>query len=251
MQKNEFIAVENVSKAYGDTAVVDHVTFTIARGSITAMIGPNGAGKSTLAKMVMGLLSPTSGTICIEGKRPQELRTQIGYVPQRFTYTSGVPITVQEFLMLSLHAAGKHEREKTDIIERRFKDVGLTDVMHRQLHQLSGGQLQRMLIARALLTDKKLLILDEPVAGVDMEGRKSIYELLKELNQKHGMTILIISHELDVVFNDADQVLCINRRMLCRGKPKETLTEAVMAEMYGLQHQAHYHHTCSHLPTHD
>ena len=245
MSKNDFITAKNVSKAYGDTTVVENVTFTINKGSVTSVIGPNGAGKSTLAKIMMGLIQPTNGMVTINGKTPRDARTSIGYVPQRFIYNPKVPITVQEFLMLSLHVAGQHKREKTEIIEKRFSDVGITGVMDKQLHQLSGGQLQRILIARALLTDKKLLIMDEPVAGVDIEGRKSIYELLKDLNQKHGMTVIIISHELDVVFNYSDQVICINRRMLCHGKPQEALTEKIMNEMYGMRHQAHYHHNCS------
>jgi zinc transport system ATP-binding protein len=246
MKKKDLIIAKHVSKVYADTTVVDDVTFTIARGTITAMIGPNAAGKSTLAKIMMGLISATRGSVTIGGQSPHKVRTSIGYVPQRFTYNPKVPVTVREFLRLSLHVAGHHEREEDEVITERFADVGLGDVMHKHLYQLSGGQLQRMLIARALLTDKTLLILDEPVAGVDIEGRKSIYELLKDLKEKHGMTIILISHELDVVFQYADQVLCINRRMLCHGKPQETLTEEVLGEMYGMNHQAHYHHRCSH-----
>lgn len=245
MSKNDFIVAQNISKVYGDTAVLQDVTLSINEGSITSVIGPNGAGKSTLAKIMMGLIQPTSGTITINGKNPRDTRTLIGYVPQRFTYNSKVPITVQEFLMLSLCVAGLHEREKVEIIEKRFSEVGITNVMNKQLHQLSGGQLQRILIARALLTNKTLLILDEPVTGVDLEGKKSIYELLKDLNKKHGMSIIIISHELDVVFNHSDQVICINRRLLCHGKPQETLTKEIMNEMYDMRHQAHYHHHCS------
>lgn len=245
MPNDDFLVAKNVSKVYGDTTVVDNVTFNIAQGSVTAIIGPNGAGKSTLAKMMMGLIQPTGGTISVDNKKPHDIRTSIGYVPQRFTYNPKVPITVGEFLRLSLHVAGKHEYEKTAIIQERFDDVGLVNVLDKKLHQLSGGQLQRILIARALLTDKTLLVLDEPVAGVDIEGRKSIYELLKDLNKKLGMTIILISHELDVVFNYSDQVLCINRLMLCHGKPQEALTAEIMNQMYGMQHQAHYHHHCS------
>ena len=246
MKASPFIHAENLTKMYGDNAVVDNVSFAIPKGGIVSIIGPNGAGKSTLARMLMGLVKPTKGTLRINGKKPQEVRTMIGYVPQRFNYNPHVPITVQEFLTLSLHVAGKHKNEKINIIEKRLQDVGLTDVLGKQLPQLSGGQLQRALIARALLTDKKILILDEPVAGIDIKGRQSIYELLKELNKKHGVTIVLISHELDVVFKYADSVLCMNRRMLCHGKPKEVLTEQIFNEMYGMRHHAHYHHECAH-----
>jgi len=245
MTKDVLVSVENVSKVYGSLAVVDDISCSIKRSSVTTILGPNGAGKSTLAKMIMGLLVPTKGAVKIEGKAPEEVRTSIGYVPQRFNYNPNIPITVCEFMKLSLHVAGKHDREKDQIISQRFKDVGLKNVLKKRLSELSGGQLQRVLIARALLSDKTLLILDEPVAGVDIEGRKSIYELLKELNKKHGMTIILISHELDVVFNYSDQVLCLNRRLLCKGKPQEALTEEILSDMYGGKHHAHYHHNCA------
>lgn len=247
MPGKAYITVSNVEKQYGDAAVIRDISFGIKKGSIAAIIGPNGAGKSTLAKIIMGLLEPDKGSVTIGGKRPQDVRRSIGYVPQRFTYNPRVPMTVREFLMLSLHVAGKHEHERDAILAERFADVGLSpDVMKKQLSKLSGGQLQRVLIARALLTDKELLILDEPVAGLDIEGRQSIRELLKMLNKEHGVTIIIISHELEVVFRYADTVLCLNKRMLCQGKPNEALTEDVLAQMYGDRHQAHYHHTCTH-----
>lgn len=246
MAKNNLVVVDKITKVYGDIAVVDNISFAIAKGSIVAMIGPNGAGKSTIAKMIMGLILPTAGTITIDGKKPSDMRTLIGYVPQRFNLNPKIPLTVKEFFMLSLHVAEKHEYENVEIIEKRFAEVGVANVMDKQLSQLSGGQLQRVLIARALLSDKKLLILDEPVAGLDIEGRQSIHELLKDLNQKNEVTIVLISHELDTVFKYADNVVCINHRMLCQGKPKEILTEKVLNEMYGMRHQAHYHHGCTH-----
>jgi len=247
MSKSNYITIKNITKKYGDIVAVDDVSFVIPQGSIATIIGPNGAGKSTLAKMIMGLIKPTSGSISIDKKQPHTMRKVIGYVPQRFTYNPRVPITVKEFFMLSLHIAGKHQHEQITTIENKFTDVGLPkNIMEKQLAELSGGQLQRVLIARSLLTDKQLLIMDEPVAGLDIEGRQSIHELLKELNSRYKVTIILISHELDVVFKYSDNVLCINKRMLCHGIPKEVLTEDVLAQMYGMQHHAHYHHECEH-----
>ncbi len=247
MKKSDYIAIHNVTKTYGDIPVVDDVSFVIPKGSIVALIGPNGAGKSTLAKMIMGLIKPDKGTITINGKTPESARTSIGYVPQRFTYNPHIPITVEEFLLLSLYVIGKQDQKQLKIIQKKFSDVGLPkETMKKQLGELSGGQLQRVLIARSLLMKKELLIMDEPVAGLDIEGRKSIHELLKELNQKNGTTVILISHELDTVFRYADNVLCIDKRMLCQGKPKEALTEEILNEMYGERHQAHYHHQCIH-----
>lgn len=241
-----YILVDHVTKQYGDFVVVDDMSFTIAQGGVTAIIGPNGAGKSTVIKMIMGLIRPDEGTITIHGQTPRVARTTIGYVPQRFTYQPHIPMTVEEFLLLSLHVAGKHHREQKDVIAQRFEDVGLTPrVMQQQLSGLSGGQLQRMLIARALLTEKELLVMDEPVASLDIEGRESIHELLQSLNKKHGVTVLLVSHELEVVTNYADTVLCLNKKLLCKGRPQDTLTEEVLIQMYGIGHQAHYHHSCA------
>ncbi|PJC37347.1 ABC transporter ATP-binding protein [Candidatus Peregrinibacteria bacterium CG_4_9_14_0_2_um_filter_53_11] len=245
MSHNPYIVVTNLSKNYGDVAVVDDVSFQIDRGEIVAVIGPNAAGKSTLVRMMMGLIPATSGTVTIDGASMKKYRTRIGYVPQRFNYNPRIPITIQEFLQLSLHIAGAHERENISTIKDRIRDVGLDSaVLEKQLGGVSGGQLQRILIARALLTDKELLILDEPAAGIDIEGQQSVYELLVRLNKSHGVTIIIISHELDVVFRYTKKVLCINRKLLCKGRPEEALNEEVMKKMYGLTHQAHYSHTC-------
>lgn len=244
MPKKNLLKVKNLTKTYGGMAVVDCVSFDIQEGDIVAMIGPNGAGKSTLAKLLMGLIEPTEGSVKINNQNPNKVRRYVGYVPQKFHFNHSIPMTVEEFLNLSIHNLENKKDKKESVIEDRLNDVGLKDVLKKQISDLSGGQMQRVLIARALLVEKKLLLLDEPVASIDVEGKQSIYQLLKEINKKHKVTIIIISHELDVVFKYADQVLCINRRMLCQGTPKETLTQKVLGEIYGMEHQAHYHHTC-------
>lgn len=245
MTKKDYIVGESLTITYDGIPAVDEASFRIPKGSITAIIGPNGAGKSTLAKIIMGLIEPEHGSITIGGKNPRSMRKRIGYVPQRFEYNKHIPITVSEFLSLSLSVL-TNGKGKLAIVEERLKDVGLgKEILKKQLSELSGGQLQRMLIARALLTEKDLLIMDEPVASLDIEGRQSVHELLKELNKKHSVTILLISHELEVVFQYADNVLCMHRRLLCHGRPNEALTQKVLKEMYGDHHQAHYHHTCN------
>lgn len=246
MATTPYIQVKDISKSFGDVVALEHVSFDIENGEIVALIGPNGAGKSTLASIIMGLLEPTSGSITIDGAVPSEKRTAIGYVPQRFTFNQRVPITVGEFLSLSLHVAGVGE-QSAQTINTWLKRVGLpTDTLQKQLGELSGGQRQRVLIARALLTHKQLLIMDEPVAGLDVEGKESIHSLLKSLNKEHGVTVILISHELDVVYNYADKVLCLHRKLLCHGKPREALTSDVLTQMYEGEHAAHYHHGCTH-----
>lgn len=245
MNTDAFISVKDITKVYGDTAVVDSVSFDVEKGSILAIIGPNGAGKSTMLKMIMGVLDPTSGNVLIEGDAPSKARTRMGYVPQRFGFDEWLPMTVHEFLELSAHVSGVHDSEEDQLIRDRLADVGVPDVGGKMLSQLSGGQLQRVMIARALLTRKDILLLDEPVAGIDVEGQRAMYDLITDINREHGTTCILISHELDVVFRYATNVVCLNKKMLCHGLPNEAMTEDVLAEMYG-RHTAHYHHDLAH-----
>lgn len=245
MSSAPFIVVTDLTKRYGDTAVVDSVSFGVDTGDVLAIIGPNGAGKSTLLRMIMGLLPPTAGSILIDGHPPHKVRTRMGYVPQRFSFDEWLPMTVEEFLALSSHVSGVHDSEEVSIIEERLSDVGVPNVGKAMLSQLSGGQLQRVMIARALLTRKDVLLLDEPVAGIDVEGQQAMYDLIQHINRAHGTTCILISHELDVVFRYATKVVCLNKKMLCHGLPKEALTEDVLAGMYGT-HTAHYHHGLEH-----
>lgn len=240
------ITVEHLTKRFGDTDVVSDVSFVVEPGEILAIIGPNGAGKSTLLRTLMGFETPTSGTVRIYGKTPDKARTSIAYVPQRFQFDRLIPMTVQEFLELSAHVNGMHGAESETVIHERLEAVGLGGHEKKLLRSLSGGQLQRLMIARALLTKKELLMLDEPVAGIDLEGQKTVYELIQSINEEFGTTCVLISHELDVVFRYATRVLCINKRALCHGRPNEVITEQVIKQMYGGDHSAHYHHGHTH-----
>lgn len=237
-----YIAIHKLTKRYNGVPAVEDISCTIAKGSVVAIIGPNGSGKTTLVKMLLGLLPPTSGSVTIDGRRPEATRRQIGYVPQRITFNNQLPMRVDEFLRLSLHVAGFHDREAAAIIHQRLADVGLISVDTKQLHELSGGQLQRVMIARAMLTDKAVLFLDEPAAGIDIEGQQSIYELIIRLNKERNTTIVLVSHELDVVFRYASQVVCINRRMVCQGVPREAITAEVLQQMYSIDTHALYQH---------
>ena len=240
-----FITVDALSKVYGDTAVVDDVTFDVKKGDILAIIGPNGAGKSTVLKMLMGLVQPSGGSISIDGMSPKNVRTRMGYVPQRFQFDRWLPMTVYEFLELSAHVSGVHDSEEYSLIQTRLADVGVPDVGSNMLSDLSGGQLQRVMIARSLLTKKDILLLDEPVSGIDMEGQRAIYDLISDINATHGTTCILISHELDVVFRHATTVVCIDKKMICHGLPTEVITKDMLAKMYG-EHVDYLHHGKKH-----
>jgi ABC-type Mn2+/Zn2+ transport system ATPase subunit len=215
--------------------VLEGVSADIHAGDIVAVIGPNGSGKTTLLKCILGVL-PYSGNVTIFNKKPAQALRDVGYVPQRFSFDKHFPLTVGEFLRLSV------DNEK--LINNALQEVEMRAHAGRPLGKLSGGQLQRVLIARAIMNNPKLLLLDEPTAGVDQEGEKDFYEIIKHQNKVHNATIIMVSHEVNVVYAHATQVLCLNKNLCCMGKPKEALTKEVLEQLYGKDAviREHEHH---------
>ncbi|HBR81102.1 MAG: ABC transporter-like protein [Candidatus Uhrbacteria bacterium GW2011_GWE2_45_35] len=229
------IFVENLSVNYGDKKVVDNVSFSIDPGTVTAIVGPNGSGKTTLLKAVLGLL-PIEGQVSILGAPLHKVRHSVGYVPQRFTFDRDFPIIVEEFLRLSLGRQCSAHRIVTSI-----KEVGLTPlVLERKIGSLSGGQLQRVLIAQALLHDPAVLFLDEPMAGIDMAGENAIHEVIEHLKDDHGTTILMVSHDIVAIACVADRVFCFNKKIICDGPPKKVLTDESLTGLFGSKHLLHH-----------
>lgn len=226
-----FIEITGVEKRYGGKAVLENISFPVQKGEILSIIGPNGAGKSTLVKIILGLEKPDKGKVEIEGMPPKQARTRIGYVPQKFSFNRQIPMTVEEFWKISTRDAES---------AAHLNEVGLGYALDKELKDLSGGELQRFMVARALGAKKDIIVLDEPSAGIDVSGQKTLYELIHQIN-KNGATIIIISHELDVVFRHATTVLCLNKRALCHGVPKGVIDERVLRELYG-DYVGHYHH---------
>ena len=228
MQDRHALEAENIWVSFGsDQPVLEDVSFTIPEGSITAIIGPNGSGKTTLLKVLIGFLSPQTGKVWVLGKTPQQARGEVAYVPQRFSFDKGFPITVLEFLQLS------HPQFSKDEIARHLDHLGIADTLMMKLGTVSGGQLQRVLIARSMLGHPKILFLDEPAAGVDIAGAQTFYELVLHLHRRHEATVVMVSHELDVVARYADLVLCLNRKLVSQGRPLQVLTPDTLKELYG------------------
>jgi zinc transport system ATP-binding protein len=215
--------------------ILRDVSFSIPKGSITAIIGPNGSGKTTLLKLLLGLLSPQQGTVRVLGKEPQESKNEIAYVPQRFSFDRSFPITVWEFLRFSHPECAKEK------IEQYLKHLNMDASLDAQLGSLSGGQLQRVLIERAMLGDPQILFLDEPASGIDMGGERSFYELVLHLHREHGSTVVMVSHELDVVANYSTLVLCLNRKLVCQGRPEQALSPETLRELYGKEATLYHH----------
>jgi len=239
-KRKNAVQIKGCTVSYGDNTVVENVTFDVERGTVAAIIGPNGSGKTTLLKAMLGLVESDSGSVKIFGADINEMRDRIGYVPQRLEFDLDFPITVEEFMDLARH----HHCPKSRIAEM-LDEVGLKPhIAKRQLGRLSGGQLQRVLIAQALLNEPWLLILDEPSTGIDIVGEEAFLNIVRHLKEEHKTTILMVSHELAVVSKLVDNVICLNREMLCYGTPKAALTAETISRVFGEHSRMvdHEHH---------
>lgn len=222
------LVVKNLSVSYPSNPqpVVKSISFALQPGTINMLIGPNGSGKSTVLKAIIGTL-PYSGKISLFGDY------HIGYVPQRLGLDLSMPINVKEFLMLTLLVCYHTAQEKKEFIDQALDKVNAHKFAHKTLGQLSGGQLQRVILARALVHKPKLLLLDEPESGIDVVGERLIYDVLKKLVAEEDLTVLIATHELEMVYTYADQVLCLNKSLVCHGNPHKILTKKAFEKLYG------------------
>lgn len=216
---------------------VENASFSVKKGQITALIGPNGSGKTTLLKAILGLID-YKGEVKVYGEDMEKVYGKIGYVPQRYNFDATFPITVEEFISLVLE-----DKETQHLVSKALGFVEGKDLKGKRLSTLSGGQLQRVLLARALVTNPKLLLLDEPEAGIDVGGEQTFYDLLDKLVGTKKIAALVTSHELDVVYTYADQVICINRKIFCTGAPKDVLDPEMFKKLYGrdLKFYGHVH----------
>jgi zinc transport system ATP-binding protein len=200
--------------------ILDHVDIEIGAHEIVTLIGPNGAGKTTLIRLLLGLAEPDVGTIT---RRPG---LRIGYMPQRFAPSPHLPITARRFLATARAAAGED-------LAARLAEVGAETVADTQLNDLSGGELQRVLMARALLGNPDLLVLDEPVRSVDVTGQTELFDLIADIRRRRGCGMLIVSHELHIVMAATDRVICLNKHVCCAGRPESISADPSFIAMFG------------------
>lgn len=220
------LKAQNVSVVLGGHIILNKINFALREGDIATIVGPNGAGKTTLLKAILGII-PHTGKITIFGEKIRKSISKIGYVPQRFSFDKTFPLTVEEFLSLTV------KRKNAETISKSLKEVEMQNYKNKMIGELSGGQLQRILIARALLHNPKILLLDEPTTGVDIEGMRTFYEIIEHLNKNKNVTIVIISHEINIVHKFSNYVLCLNKDLYCKGAPKEVITDEVLKRLYG------------------
>ncbi len=227
------LRASDLSFAYDQDLVIDHVDLALAPGEFVALVGPNGSGKSTLLRLILGLLRPASGSVELFGAAPGDLHVpgRLGYVPQRGRLAPELPITVREVVGGGRLSRRAWWRRPTAVdhgaVEHALGAVALTDLGHRLITELSGGQQQRALIARALVGDPELLILDEPVAGVDAESQRLFRDSLVHLVQKHAAAVLLVSHELGAVAADLDRVIVLKHRVVFDGPPADLSARGV------------------------
>jgi zinc transport system ATP-binding protein len=204
-------------KLNGEEILLD-LTFDVYDGEVLAILGPNGAGKTTLLKALLGIV-PHEGIVkWREG-------VKVGYVPQRLPFIKDLPLSVKEFFQLVNTSKG----ETIEIL----KSIGLgEEILGKKIGDLSSGQFQRILIGWALASNPNVLLFDEPLAGIDIGGQESVYNLLEKLKEDRNLTILFVTHELSIVYRLADRVLCLNKRMLCTGAPREMLTPEAISNLY-------------------
>lgn len=237
----KLISVKNLTVSFDNREVLSQATFDINQGDILAVIGPNGSGKTVLIKSILGLNQNYTGEI-IWHHRPET-----SYVPQKMVFEKGFPLTVKEFFLfeitrnMSFWSPGKKAEEE---IKRQLETVKIGHLINHRLGDLSGGELQRMFIARSLLENPKIIFFDEPAAGIDISTEETVYNLLYDLYQKMGLTIVLVSHELSVVYRFATKVVCLNKNLICHGTPQEVLTPETLKELYG-------HHVSGYKHTHD
>ncbi len=250
------LMVSDLCVERGGRLAVDNVTFALQAESDTALVGPNGAGKSTLVAALLGLLPRRSGKVEVlghplsaEGRLPRSIRAQIAYVPQSLALQGLFPLSVKEFVGYGFDPPGpripwRQQKTRKESIDLALQRTSCLDLGSHLLSELSGGQLKRVMLAFCVVKRRRLLVLDEAQAGLDIPSNELFQQLLLDLRRQEGWTVLHVSHDLDMVRRSSDQVLGLNRRLCCSGCPDHTLTPDHLLDLYG-PNVVPYHHHCN------
>jgi len=218
--ENDILVAENLGFADRSHKILSSISFSLTKGEIVSVIGPNGAGKSTLLKLILGVLEPTQGMIKLKPG------ITVGYMPQSLSVSGSMPLTVSRFLQTA-------KVRDFNFLENMANLVGIGKLMQNQVSSLSGGEKQRVLLARALLQKPNLLVLDEPAQGIDIAGQSMLYKTILEVKQKFKCSIIIVSHDLNFVMADTDRVICLNGHICCQGVPKKIAESQEFINLFG------------------
>ena len=228
---------QNINLQYGEKVLLSNISLKISKGEIVTIIGPNGAGKTTLLRVCLGLIKPNSGIIF----KKNEL--SIGYLPQKINYDSILPLSVSRIMTL------------TGIFEKKYvidalEETGVSNLLNKPISNISGGEFQRVMLARALLKNPELLVLDEPVKEVDYIGQSELYKLVANLTKKRGCAVLMVSHDLNVVMASTNRVICLNKHICCEGQAEDVSLHPEYLRLFGLESESalavyshHHDHT--------
>jgi zinc transport system ATP-binding protein len=240
--KPPIIELKDVSFSFGGPITLERINLQINEGEFIGVVGPNAGGKSTLLKLILGLLKPTQGKVRVAGKRPELAHRQIGYVPQYPRFTRDFPITVEQAVLMGRLGKtrwwGGYTPKDKDIARRTLHETEMEIHAQRRLNTLSGGQLQRVLLSRALASEPHILILDEPTANIDQRVETEIFDLLKQLNKR--MTIIVVSHDIAFVSYYVHRVACLNKTLICHHAAHidgNLIDELYGSHMHAVEHQ--------------
>jgi zinc transport system ATP-binding protein len=235
---NPIVEVEHLSFGYGAEPVLEDISLTVEQGDILGLIGPNGSGKTTLLKLILGVLEPQRGTIRLFGQELSRFRewARIGYVRQRsWDFERNFPASVEEIVRLGRVPRlrfGRWRAADSEAVTQALRAVHIEELRHRSISELSGGQQQRVFLARALAGEPELLLLDEPTAAVDPKVESEFYALLTRFNQERGLTIVLVSHDIEAIVSQVTKIACLNRKLLFCGTPQECLASDLLERVY-------------------
>lgn len=235
MDDKTVLAAENISVHYGGHHVLNDVSIAISRSEIVTLIGPNGAGKTSLIRVLLGLLKPNSGKVS------RDNNLSIAYVPQKVHLQDVLPLRVKDFLLLA-------ERYSDEKVMAALSEVQISHLIDKPMQDISGGELQRVLLARALLKEPDFLILDEPAKGVDVVGQQLLYSIIRSIRDNHHCGVLMVSHDLHLVMAATDKVICLNSHVCCTGHPDDVSEHPEYLKLFGsaLEGLAVYSHHHDH-----
>ncbi|MFB2538201.1 MULTISPECIES: metal ABC transporter ATP-binding protein [unclassified Acinetobacter] len=232
----KLLSLENISVQFAQRHILNQINLDLIQGEIVTLIGPNGAGKSTLVKVILGIIKPSQGQIIHHQK------VHACYVPQRFHPSPSLPMRVID--MLNLEQADKSYQQQI------IQELGLEKLLSNSVHHLSGGERQRMLLARALLKKPNLLVLDEPMQGLDIQSEEELYDYVQALPQRFGCTVLMVSHDLQWVMQGTNRVVCLNHHICCTGMPEQIQHNAEYQAIFGHKVWYQHHHDACQHPAH-
>ncbi len=242
MKEKNILEVKNLTVSFNGEKVIDNLSFELKAAENLVIIGPNGAGKTVLLKTLIGM-NPYEGEI----KWQKDIK--IGYVPQKILPEKNIPLSIEEFFgFKTCLAAGRPAwpagRKLTpEQIKKSVQAVGINDlaILKKKISSISSGQLQRILIAWSLIDNPEILLFDEPTSGIDIEGEETVYNLLNKIDKERGLNMILVSHDLNIVYKMADSVLCLNKKAVCFGAPEEAISPENLKRLYG-EEVKFYHH---------